>query len=450
MKAIFHLYDVLPLVSTFFPAVLSSFYDTGKKWQDFILVILGTLTLFFAWIFFSGDFSASGTDLYSLFDIRYNKISVFIALVYCGSLFIGLYPIRHTVSISTSFLFYLFGGLGIILANNLPTFLVFWTFQRIIPMRGFIKEGVGATYIFQHILTFICFIALLFLAADANLLFTPMTEMPASFFTWPVLILSFIIIYESHGIFPFHSWVHDVVRHLPWYEFSAIFLTRAGVLLFAQLLLPTLNTDPDLFKILLITLSIASSVYWSLRGILEENLSRKTTYFYIAQASLLLTGMQADLTAAKGSYLHMMVISIAGTSLFSMLSYVQHTFSFKRPSQFYGLSQYYPKLATLFCLFGFCMIGVPLGASFVVEDLVITGLLHYHSYLGLGHIVATCLNGIFFFLIFTRIFLGPSPYREEVKVYDMSTSRMAPYLTGLLILLLIGILPSLFLEKITW
>jgi NADH-quinone oxidoreductase subunit M len=191
-------------------------------------------------------------------------------------------------------------------------------------------------------------------------------------------------------------------------------------------------------------------VYWSLRGILEMNLSRKTTYFYIAQASLLLTGMQADLTAAKGSYLHMMVISIAGTSLFSILSFVQHSFSFKRASHFYGLSLYYPKLATLFCLFGFCVIGVPLGASFVVEDLVIMGLLEYHQYLGLGHIIATCLNGILFFLIFTKIFLGPSPFKDQILNRDMSLIEMFPYLTGLLLLILIGIIPSLFLEKITW
>jgi NADH-quinone oxidoreductase subunit M len=290
----------------------------------------------------------------------------------------------------------------------------------------------------------------MFYANAQGLLSTPMTEMPASFFSWPVLILSFIIIYQSHGIFPFHSWVHDVVGKLPWYEFSAIFLSRAGVLLFVQLLLPSLKYDPDLFKMSLLGLSIFSSMYWSLRGIIEINLSKKTTYFYIAQASLLLTGMQADMTAAKGSYLHMMVISIAGTALFSILSYIQSSFSFKRRSQYYGLANYYPKLATLFCLFGFCVIGVPLGPSFVVEDLVITGLLEYHQYLGLGHIIATCLNGILFFLIFTKIFLGPSPYKDQILNKDMSLREMFPYLFCLFFLFSIGIMPSLFLEKITW
>jgi NADH:ubiquinone oxidoreductase subunit 4 (subunit M) len=441
--------EAVPLVSTLGTALLSVVYGVGKKWQEFIIYLLGVLFLFFLFIFFTQDFSTSH-EVHSFFDIRHNKISIFVGALYCGSLFIGLFPIRHTVNLSTSFLFYVASGLGIILANNLPTFFIFWVFQRCLPLNSFFKDRIGGTYVIQHFVTMVCFLLLMFLAWQADILITPMTDIPSSFFSWPVLILSFIIVYESHGIFPFHSWVHDVVGYLPWYEFSAIFLSRAGVLLFVQLLLPTLKYDPDFFKILLLTLSIVSSVYWSLRGILEQSLNKKTTYFYIAQASLLLTGMQADLTATKGSYLHMMVISIAGTSLFSILNYVQHYFSFKRRSQYFGLSNYFPKLATFFCLFGFCVIGVPLGASFVVEDLVITGLLHYHQYLGLGHIMATCLNGILFFLIFTKIFLGPSPYKDQMIDRDLSLFEMFPYLFALLLLILVGIMPGLFLEKITW
>jgi formate hydrogenlyase subunit 3/multisubunit Na+/H+ antiporter MnhD subunit len=441
--------EVAPLVATFGAALVSSLSGVGKRWQDVTLGLLGALFLCFAALFLTDEFSGVAHG-HSLFDVRYNKISVFVGLLYCGSLFVGLYPIRRTINLSSEFLFYLAGGLGIILANNLPTFFLFWAFQRALPLRGFLRDGTGGTYVFQHFLTAACFLFLLGIAASNGLLIVPMREMPASFFTWPVLILSFVIVYESHGIFPFHSWVHDVVGRLLWYEFSALFLARAGVLLFVQLLLPTLAYNPDLFKILLLSLSIVSSVYWSLRGILEGNLAKKTTYFYIAQASLLLTGMQADLTAAKGSYLHLMVISVAGTALFSILSFVNYAFSFKRRSPYYGMAIYFPTLATLFCLFGFCVIGVPLGASFVVEDLVITGLLEYHPYLGLGHIVATALNGIFFFLIFTKIFLGPSPYPEAPDSRDMSLGQMTPYLLAFLLLLMIGVMPSLFLERITW
>jgi NADH:ubiquinone oxidoreductase subunit 4 (subunit M) len=447
--------EVTPLITTFGPAIISQFYSVGKKWQEFMVYLMGALFLFFLCIFFTEEFSST-FSVHTFFDIRFTKISVFVGALFCGSLFIGLYPIKNTITLSSNFLFYLAGGLGIILSNNLPTFFIFWTFQRAIPFIKFSREfkqengSGGATYIIQHVLTFICFLALIIIANANGLLITPLTEMPPQFFTWPVLVLSFIIIFESHGIFPFHSWVHDVVGKLPWYEFSVIFLPRAGVLLFVQFLLPSYQYDPDLFKILLLALSILSSVYWSFRGILEQNPMKATNYFYIAQASLLLTGLQADLTAAKGSYLHMMVISFSGTSLFSILSYVQHSFSFKRSSHFYGLAQYYPKLATLFCLFGFCMIGVPMGASFVVEDLVITGLLEYKPTLGLGHIFATCLNGILFFLIFTKIFLGPTPFKEQVKNKDMGLGQMMPYLVSLMLMILIGVMPFLFLEKITW
>jgi NADH:ubiquinone oxidoreductase subunit 4 (subunit M) len=444
-----------PLIVTFGTAIISQFYSIGKKWQNFIIFLLAALCVYFTYAFFClNEFTPSLE--HSFFDLSFNKITLFVGSIFCGSLFIGLFPVRKEITLTSRFILFVAGGIGVILANNLPTFFLFWTFQRAIPLVSFVRDlknddaSGGGTYIFQHLLAFLCIVALLFLAWDAGFLITPLTQIPVTFFTWPVLILCFVIIYQSHGIFPFHSWVHDIMGHLAWYEISCIFLSRAGVLFFVQLLLPSLNQDPDSFKILLLTLSIISSIYWSFRGIFENNVNRIPTYFYVAQSSLIFTGLQADLTAARGSYLHMMVISLCGTALFSILNYIQTQFSLKRSSQFYGLAQYYPKLATLFCLFGFCMIGVPLGASFIVEDLVINGLLDQQPYLGLGHILATCLNGILFFLLFSKIFLGRTAYSKDIKNMDMKLGQMVPYLGTLALMLLIGIMPYLFLENISW
>jgi NADH-quinone oxidoreductase subunit M len=186
------------------------------------------------------------------------------------------------------------------------------------------------------------------------------------------------------------------------------------------------------------------------RGIFETNISQNTTYFSVAASSLLLTGLQADHTAALGTYLNMMVISLCGTAMWSMMSYIQRYTSIKRLNQYYGLAQFYPKIATLFCLFGFCMIGTPLGASFVVEDLVINGLLDKQPYLGLGHILATCLNGILFFKLFTRLFLGTNAYPTKVKNYDLNRIQMFPYVMVLVLMFLIGMAPRLFLVNLEW
>ncbi len=172
--------------------------------------------------------------------------------------------------------------------------------ERGIPGRHFFKNlrdgnsHSGGTFLIQHLFCFICAAALMFKAASQGLIFHPLMEYPAGFFSVEVLLLCFIIVYQTHGIFPFHSWVHDLVDEVRWYELAAIFLSRAGVLLYVQLMLPNYGTEPDVFKIMLLALSIISSIYWSYRGIFETNAQKQVTYFYIAQASLILTGLQAN------------------------------------------------------------------------------------------------------------------------------------------------------------
>lgn len=432
------------------------FEAVNKKSQSVLLGFLGLMALFFIGLFLFNNGVSSFIVSNSIFEVSFDKFSLFLGSVFCTSLFVGLFPIRKENHVTSSFFYYILGGLGILLSNNLLTFFIFWSFQRSLPCLRFIRDmknestSGGGTFLIQHIFTFGCLAALLVLATMSGNATLSFSQIPADFFTWPVLILTFIIIYESHGIFPFHSWIHDVVGNLSWYQISSIFLSRAGVLLFVKFLLPTISHDPDIFRTVLLALSIFSSIYWTIRGIFETNVTKTTTYFYVAQSSLILTGLQADMVAARGAYLQMMVISLSGTALWSLVSYVQRSSSIKRLNQFYGLAQSYPKIAVLFCLFGFCMIGTPLGPAHVVEDLVITGLLEHQPYLGLGHILATCLNGILFFLVFSKLFLGQNSYPQKIKNRDMSYSQMIPYFAVLIMMFVIGMVPSLFLEKLKW
>lgn len=441
----------LPLLLTFGGWLFAS---KRLRLRELILGILAVLFVLMTWLFFAGT-SPTMSGHY-LFSFAYNRPSLFVGAIMTGALLMGLYPVRREITFHRNFLLLLGAGMGIILADNMPTFFFFFFLSRGVPAWNFIRNirnGLsqsGGTYIIQHFLCFLCAILLMIASANAGLFFTPLMEYPASFFSMEVLLLCFFIVYEAHGIFPFHSWVHDLVDQLRWYEISTIFLPRAGVLLFVQLMLPTYNSEPDLFKIILLALSIFSSIYWSFRGIFEENVQKAITYFYIAQVSLILTGLQATSVALLGSYLHMMVISFSGTALWSILSYIQGHTSLKKAQSFYGLAQDFPKLATLFCLFGFCLIGVPLLASFVAEDLVINGLLEQQPYLGLFHIFATCLNGIFFFLLFSKLFLGSNPSKIRIIKKDMSLIEMFPYLITLTMMFFIGIFPFMFLEKISW
>lgn len=441
----------LPLLLTFGGWL---FAPRLQRLKDLVLGVLAVLFVLMSWLFFKDQ--THTVSNYSLLSFSYNRPSLFVGAIMSGALLMGLFPVRKEVTFNRSILLLLGSGVGIVLADNMPTFFLFFFLSRGVPAWNFfrnIRNGhsrSGGTYLIQHLLSLVCAIFLMVKAASAGLFITPLMEYPAGFFTMDVLLLCFVIVYEAHGIFPFHSWVHDLVDQLRWYEISTILLPRAGVLLFVQLMLPNYNTEPDIFKIALLGLSIFSSIYWSFRGIYEDNVQKAVTYFYIAQVSLILTGLQATHVALRGSYLHMMVISFSGTALWSILGYIQGHTSLKKSQAFYGLAQDFPKLATLFCLFGFCLIGVPLLASFVAEDLVINGLLEQQPYLGLFHIFASCLNGIFFFLLFSKLFLGSNPSKVRITNKDMSLTEMFPYLITLIMMFFIGIFPFMFLEKITW
>ncbi len=441
----------LPLLLTFGGWIFAPKLHRTKELTLSVLMILFVLM---TWLFFSLPEATVST--HSLLSFSFNRPSLFVGSIFCGALFMGLFPVRNEITFNRDFLLLLGGGMGIVMADNMPTFFFFYFLQRGVPGRNFLKnmrDGTshsGGTYLIQHSLCFICAVVLMIKSSSAGYLLYPLMEYPAEFFRVDVLLLCFLIVYQSHGIFPFHSWVHDLVDEVRWYELAAIFLPRAGVLLFVQFMLPNYSAEPDLFKIMLLGFSIFSSIYWSYRGIFEENVQKQVTYFYIAQASLILTGLQATSVALRGSYLHMMVISFSGIALWSIMSHIQGHISFRKSQSYYGLAQDFPKLATLFCLFGFCLIGVPLLASFVAEDLVITGLLEQQPYLGLGHIFATCLNGILFFLLFSKLFLGTNPSRTKTKILDMSLFEMFPYLIILIMMFFIGIFPFMFLEKISW
>ncbi len=74
-------FEVAPLILTLGPAIISTFYGVGKKWQDLTIALLGLLFLFFTYIFFSQEFS-SNLAVHSFIDLRYNKISIFVGALY--------------------------------------------------------------------------------------------------------------------------------------------------------------------------------------------------------------------------------------------------------------------------------------------------------------------------------------------------------------------------------
>src|SRR5437868_5102663 len=130
-------------------------YSVSKKWQNSILLLLTVCGIFFVSRFMVNDGTTSLITSHAPLELSFDKFSLFIGSVFCVSLFVGLYPVRKENDVNTSFVYYVLGGLGIILSNNILTFFVFWAFQRSLPclrfIRGIRNENTsgGGTFLIQ-------------------------------------------------------------------------------------------------------------------------------------------------------------------------------------------------------------------------------------------------------------------------------------------------------------
>jgi NADH-quinone oxidoreductase subunit M len=71
-----------------------------------------------------------------------------------------------------------------------------------------------------------------------------------------------------------------------------------------------------------------------------------------------------------------------------------------------GLAKHAPRLAVFFVVFGLALVGLPGTLSFCSQDLLIHGTLMSHPLTGLLLLMATAMNAVSVFRLFTRLFLG--------------------------------------------
>src|SRR6185503_9107784 len=75
-------------------------------------------------------------------------------------------------------------------------------------------------------------------------------------------------------------------------------------------------------------------------------------------------------------------------------------------SRHLGLGEHAPRLAVFFIVFGLALVGLPGTLSFCSQDLLIHGALRSHPLMGLLVLIATAMNAVTVFRLFTRLFLG--------------------------------------------
>ncbi|MCX6588913.1 MAG: proton-conducting transporter membrane subunit [Acidobacteria bacterium] len=210
------------------------------------------------------------------------------------------------------------------------------------------------------------------------------------------------------GIFPAHAWIEDAAEAGPVLPFCLFLNGHLGAFVLARVVIPEFPLSAQGAFPILSDLALFTALYAAVRAVAESSARRILALLVLSQSACILAGLEsATPEGITGALVHCMVVAVATTGLFSVLRLMEVRFgrSFTT-SHYLGLARYTPRLGVLFAVCGLALVGLPGTLGFCSEDLLIHGTLVSHPQIGLLLPVATAMNAVSLFRLFSKIFLG--------------------------------------------
>ncbi len=210
------------------------------------------------------------------------------------------------------------------------------------------------------------------------------------------------------GICPAHAWVADAAESGSAIPTALLLNGHFGALLVAKLIVPMFpNTARDLFPVLSY-LAIATALYVAIRALTENSPRRLLAFVALSQSACILAGLESRTEEGiTGALVHWFVVTVSTMGLFGIVRLLEVRFGENLiASRYFGLAEHAPRLAVFFAVFGLALVGLPGTLSFCSQDLLIHGTLASHPLTGLLLPIATAMNAVSIFRLFTRLFLG--------------------------------------------
>ena len=192
----------------------------------------------------------------------------------------------------------------------------------------------------------------------------------------------------------------------------------------------------------IIIFALVGLLYYAIRAVTEDNLRRMFAYSSGSHLSLIALGLFLENTYAwSGSYYFIATHALASAGMFLIIGLSYKRFKTVNISELGGIATKAPKFTFFFAFFALSIAGLPGTGGFVAELLIIIGAFK-HSFV-IGAFTATTMLSamIYIFWMLQRTLFGTP---TQVQIDDLSFREIMMLLPLLVLLLLSGIMPSLF------
>jgi NADH-quinone oxidoreductase subunit M len=250
-------------------------------------------------------------------------------------------------------------------------------------------------------------------------------------------------------MFPFHTWLPDAHVEAP----TAGSVILAGVLLkmgtygflrFSLPLLPQATLDAVWW---MAGLSIIGIVYAALVTLVQKDMKKLIAYSSVSHLGFVMLGMFAlNPLGLEGSVLQMINHGLSTGGLFLIVGMIYERRHTKAISEFGGLAQVMPVLATLTLVIFLASMGLPLLNGFIGEFLILQGAFSANRAWAYWAVSGIVLGAAYLLWLYQRVFWGQVTNEENKHLSDLNWREVAVLAPLVVLCFWIGLYPKPFLE----
>jgi NADH-quinone oxidoreductase subunit M len=252
-------------------------------------------------------------------------------------------------------------------------------------------------------------------------------------------------------LFPFHTWLPDAHVEAPTggSVILAGILLKMGTYGFVRFLLPLFPEPSQRFAPLLIVLAIVGILYGALVALAQKDLKKLVAYSSVAHLGFVTLGIFAlQLESLSGAVLQMVNHGLSTGALFLLVGFLYERRHTRQLDDFGGLWKLMPIYAAFALITFLSSAGLPGLNGFVGEFTILVGTMKTNVAFAVLGTLGIILAAWYLLWAFAKIFQGPNANPANAGLKDLNLREVAIMAPLVLLFIVIGLFPNLFLAKI--
>ncbi len=274
--------------------------------------------------------------------------------------------------------------------------------------------------------------------------------------TWgPWLFAAFALAFAIKvPMWPVHTWLPDAHVQAP----MAGSMILAGVMLkmgtfgFWRFAFPLFPAQGQQYAAFLAVLAVIGIVYGALMCLAQRDIKKLIAYSSVSHLGFCMLGMLAmTVEGASGSAYQMMNHGVATGALFLLFGLLYDRGHTRLMADYGGVAKVMPVFAAFFLVITFASIAVPGTNGFIGEFLVLLGTFKsgvVSWWFGAVAATAVILSAAYMLWMVQRVFFGEPSHRETHHLTDINTREILTALPFVVLVIVMGVLPQPFLERL--